>query len=226
MLLFAISLSFAQEKADTKPAKKRVFPKFSFQLQVNDLFQFTDFQGGTISMKYHFTDQNALRLGVGISTYKNERSDDQILMPDSLLQTDKRTQNRYLTTIFSQYIIYPRTTDEIKLYFGAGPFIRWFDDEVSMNRLIPWQNVDATSGQTEISEFSFGFGFVIGAEWFFMDQMSLILDYGLSIYHTERVQKTTNHNVYQPGEGTINKRTENLSGIQSDMVKIGLSIYL
>ncbi len=214
-----------QDASAQQDSARFTFPSFSFQIRVVDFFRFNDFQGASVSFKYHFTNKSALRVGVGLSTDKYQTDyfvDD--AEADTLFSQSDDDGSRYYFRLYTQYLIYPNIHNEIKMYFGAGPSFTWsrrLSDKTYWNRdsakVMPRYKHDYSTK-------SIALDFVFGAEWFFKKNMSLLLDYGFTIGYSEADRKETNYYNYDPPLTQTAKGSS--SFIRTGQVKIGLSIYL
>lgn len=221
VFLFLLSplSSYAQ-----KDSVQFAFPRFSFQLRVVDLFQFGDFQGASVSFKYHFGDKSALRVGVGIATDTRQSTFSTLQVEtDSISALNKRGGNSKNFVIFTQYIIYPNPDDDIKFYFGAGPFGSWRVNTLDRSDLDDSTGVVKLTQKDKIDYKSVGLDFVVGVEWFFMKSMSLLADYNFSIEYYESTLTTTKY----LNDSTLKRTSKSsLTQVGTGTVKVGLSIYL
>jgi len=219
-LLCAVQRSYAQEDSS-----RFVFPKFSLQLRIVDFLQFSDFQGASVSFKYHFNNPSALRIGIGFSANKsNTDIRSYTLETDSLLGKNSEEDARYYTRIYAQYIIYPKIYSTIKFYVDAGPSYSWSN---SISEDTYW---DSDSGKSlpyrdySYNYKTFGLDFVMGVEWFFAQKMSLLLDYSFSINYFENETEIVRYRYYTPPVKQVAKTHG--SFFRWNQIKFGLSVYL
>ncbi len=220
-ILLFMGAGYTQENPDSV---RFSFPKFSIQLRVVDFLRFMDFRGGSVSFKYHFSNTSALRVGLGLSAGKSQSEQSNYFYDtDSLVSRLNRDDSRIYTNISVQYIIYPNPNDDIKLYFGAGPFFGWSnrsDNSTYWNadsgKILPYKD-------RRYSSRKFGLELTAGLEWFFMKNMSLLFDYSLTIGYSQGESTENQYNYAQPLT-YISKL--NGSYIQWQIIKFGLSVYL
>ena len=170
------------------------FPRFSFQLRIVDFFKFNDFQGTSVSFKYHFGNNKALRVGIGLQADNLEQTVNRLdVESDSILNKNRLGQDSKNFVIFTQYIIYPNPEDDVKFYFGAGPFASWRKKNSKNSSLEDSSQALKLSRKEELDIKTIGLDFVVGVEWFFMKSMSLLVDYNFSIEYYESTLTSTSY---------------------------------
>lgn len=219
MFLFVVSV-FSQEKQDSL---QFTFSKLSFQLRVVDFMKFSDFQGGSISLKYHLGNKNALRVGIGVTNNKNNYSLTYLDTEADTIRKDMEDNRSYYNyEIYTQYIIYPHPESDIKFYFGAGPYISWKKSKSEMERWDDTERKNKLYESNEMKTIAIGLDFVAGVEWFFMKSMSLLADYNFSAEYYELTRKST---TYPPWDTVKREEKASYYFLRTGTAKIGLSIY-
>ncbi len=216
-----VSIGFPQENPDST---RFTFPKFSIQLRIVEFLRFMDFQGGSVSFKYHFNNTSALRVGLGFSADKRQiENSDYFYNTDSLDSQLNKDDSKIYTNISVQYIIYPNPNDDIKFYFGAGPFFGWANQSYNSTywnadsgKILPYKDIKSSTRR-------FGLELTAGLEWFFMRNMSLLFDYSLTIGYRQGESTENKYSYAQPF--TYIYKVNN-SYIQWNTIKFGLSVYL
>ena len=162
----------------------------------------SNFLGTLISGKYHFNDHWAVRVGLGSDVTKVKNNFNQ--MDDSqnaVRSSSTSTNQRYL--IQSQLVYYFAPQKTIKLYAGLGPYYFYYHDKHTSHNLL----VRIWGGKV-----------ILGAEWFFLSQASVFLEY------TAR----TRFDRYERYDSTENNELKSLRKLQlfdSSPIQLGLTIY-
>jgi hypothetical protein len=192
-LYITISINlYSQDTSRTSLIKD----KFALQFQVNGLY-IHQFQGNSLSFKYHLSDVSALRFGIELFGATEI---------DYRYNNNSRPKRENLTVnLKTQYVWYIKTVDDISLYCGTGPFYsRYFRD-------------DKSSSYYNSNSWTVGLQGLLGVEWFFKNNMSLSGEYGIAVGY--------NNSNYSVSNGDwIHSVNINLSS--GDQFKIGLSVYL
>lgn len=191
--------------------------RYALQFQVTDLLQFTDFQGGVISGKYHFNENFALRFGTEIDLSNADRTtENKQINPASeveqTLQEDQFNIGIHLQLLFLHDVSSPN----IFLYYGGGPFIGYYSET---NERESQSGELLTNYKSERTSKSYGVNAVLGVEWFFMKSMSLSLEYNTGI-------ALNKSDINENNDGVKSSRTEEIFNIRTNQVKLGLSILL
>ncbi len=192
ILFFAINL-FAQDSTHTSLKKSA----FAIQFGVSGLFEFSSFQGGTLSLKYHITDYSSIRFGFGIES----KFDTESTIHNGI---EKDKSNYYSIKLYSQIIRNMKPNNNISLYFGGGPHYERVYRESSLY-------------DSKDNNWIFGLNCLLGVEWFFMKNMSLHGEYGILFYYNSNNKTTSNGNT---------SLTKSFNITNSYMFKFGLSIYI
>ncbi len=160
----------------------------------------SSFLGTLISGKYHFNDHWAVRFGLGsdVTKVKNHLDDS----PNAVRSSSISTNQKY--SIQSQLVYYFAPQKTIKLYAGLGPYYFYYHDKHTSHNLL----VRIWGGKV-----------VLGAEWFFLSQASLFLEY------TAR----TRFDRYERYDSTEDNELRSLRKLQlfdSSPIQLGLTVYL
>lgn len=192
--------------------------KFALQFQISSNFQLKDFQGTTLSGKYHIGNKEALRLGVSIGFADQEAEvEENFFETDSLINSDL-DQNYFMIGVRLQYIRYFFNTYNVGFYAGGGPSFTYDKVDQTEKRMPPFEY--------PIEQFreilSVGFNLLAGVEWMFTKNMSLSAEYGILFYYQTLDETRTYPYSYMPKKTKVNSDS---FGIVSDRVNFGISIY-
>lgn len=197
------------------------FSKYALQFQVDDFLSFSGFSGSLISLKRHFTNHSALRLGVSFSTQAVDYDDDyqNFGEQDTVQTAQKNESGSYTLDIRLPYVYYVHPKEEIKLFIGSGPIFSYRHTKVDERKTM--QNNFKKRNDTRDS-YSLGLYSLIGAEWLFHKKMSLSLEYGM--YVSYRYSKFSTHTYYDTSHkhATQTSKSWALSGSK---VLFGFSVY-
>lgn len=228
LLFLSINLPlYSQEKSDT--SKVDIFNKFSLQFQVR-LLELNSFQGGLISLKYHFNDHLAFRTGISMS-FDNSDSEDakELSSADSTIFSIKSKKDNVSISLPAQFLYYINPHKEIKVFLGLGPFITY---SVGKEKNTDYSYSNNYSGSFLIeskSEYhSIGLSSAYGVEWFFTDNMSLTGEYGFTFSYYYMEACLDRMRIYPDSDNYIEKDSRKIDGwrFSSSGVRFGLSIYL
>ncbi len=222
LLFFATAISFAQNKS--QPTKKSFhFKRYALQFSVPDFLKFSNFEGSILSLKYHFNDHSAIRIGVsatmGFSTSDNFNKK---LVEDSLTNHAKSTinQDSYVFGINIPYVFYFHPNRTIKFYSGIGPRFSyrysWTKNTSEM--------YNKTISDHKSKKYSIGFKALNGVEWFFHSSMSLSLEYAFRFEYSK--SKTTNiEKLVDTDQQNISTYKKSTWQLVPGSIYLGLSIY-
>ncbi len=209
--LIAILILFSAFTSSQAQDTTSLAGKYALQFQVSQNFTLSNFLGSVISGKYHFTNESAVRVGLGLSASMNNQTSGQESQSGVL---ESNAQSIDLTT---QYMITPVISENVRFYFGAGP-------KLGLN-YSKYDNVTNPSNHSQTSEkastkgYSVGVLCSAGVEWFFMNRMSLCAEYGLTyVYSYSKINRNYNKSV------STEQKTYNYSFNGND-VRFGLSVY-
>ena len=136
--------------------------------------------GGGIGYQYYISDDIAVRLGFGLNSF-NETSKDP-LADSSSVDSEYNTFDFQISPGIRYCFAYSST---IAAYVGAELFY------INSSELSNYPNFKKTDPEVEISTNSFGIGFILGAEWFAWENVSLGAEYKLLYTTTSGTSKTT-----------------------------------
>jgi len=189
--------------------------KFALQFQINRDFQLSDFQGSTLSGKYHFSARDAVRLGITLelSDAEFEASTNQI---DTInVSTISGDQSTFGITINTQYIRYIKGTDDIAFFIGGGPFIT-YSTTTSNGEIREKDPVEKLKRSDD--SYSLGVDLLLGIEWWFHKYMSLSAEYGMKFMYRSRESMVE--------QGVIRRETtDNYFRITANSINFGITVY-
>ena len=188
--------------------------KFALQFQISDNFNLTNFQGTIFSGKYHFSNRDAVRLGIsldfGDSNYETDTDRDTLYSSNS-----KREVDRFGFSVYAQYIRYMEVTGDIAFFGGVGPFFHYSKENETRQEYYDTLNVKRESDR---KLYSGGLDLLIGVEWWFHEYMSLSAEYGLSAYYVSTKDNSNQYDI----KSSAKSHSFNISGSN---VKFGITVY-
>jgi opacity protein-like surface antigen len=189
--------------------------KFALQFQISENFTLTNFQGATLSGKYHLGKRSAIRLGLSLN-FDDSDSDREITLSDSLNYNENAENNSVGFTISSQYLNYLVRTDDIGFYLGAGPTIGFANSETEFNLVSSDSTINNGSGSGDT--FTIGLDAIVGVEWSFHKDMTLSAEYGMKFYYRHRTDKL---------DSTASKyeRTSDSLRLTANYINFGITVY-
>ena len=189
--------------------------KYALQFQISENFTLTNFQGATLSGKYHLGKRSAIRLGLSLN-FDDSNSDREITLSDTLDYNENAETNSIGFTISSQYLNYLVRTDDIGFYLGIGPTIGIGNSDFEFE----YDSSDSTinNGSGSSDSFTIGLDAIAGVEWSFHKDMTLSAEYGIKFYYTQRTEKLNS-------TASKYERTTDSLRLTANYVNFGISIY-
>lgn len=189
--------------------------KFALQFQIGSIISLRDFQGFTVSGKYHFSNCVALRFGAGASI--SDADGDGFEAPES--ENFKEFHYTYessdrVIAVRTQIIYYFSFLNEFALFAGGGPFysISERDYERNFADTSMVDNIENSEGD------EYGADIIFGAEWFVNENISISGEYGMSV--SAGKEKYKREYSYSKSNSDYN-----IFRIRPIQVRLGLSVY-
>ncbi len=223
-LIFCLVSSVLAQKQDFH------FPKYAVQFQVSDLLKFSSYYGSVFSMKYHFNDAYAIRLGLSTrmeaANASNAYYQSDVANQDSLVQKQEDETNQKQIGLNVFLLKYLSINKPIKFYLGGGALISrsWNTG----NAIKHDDNYDAETNNDQVN-WTVGFRMLYGVEWFFHSHMSLQMDYGLGVfynYYKKNQRKTNSYNQLNNKITTKLKYDRKSWKVNPMSIMLGLTVYL
>ena len=189
--------------------------KFALQFQINDNFSLSDFQGTTISGKYHLGKRDAVRLGLNVS-FDDSDVERESIIRDTINYFESSKVNGVGFTINSQYLNYLVAANDIGFYIGAGPSVGFGHSEGESEYEITDSTVEKGSGSSD--NFTLGLDLIAGVEWSFYKNMTLSAEYGIALYYTNRTENS--ESISRKDE-----RTTKIFRLTANSINFGISVY-
>jgi hypothetical protein len=197
-----------------------------------DLFhlQMTGFMGSFFSGKYHLSDKQAIRVGIGISGNKkaeDEADSPQESPPSSYSKRDYHT-NAVVISFVAQYIWYLRTNENIHFNVGLGPNLTYKHSKslTTVHYEAGYQGNPSASKvlmDDRFKEYLAGLEAMVGTELFLKKNLSLLAE-----FHPFLGYDFSKHNSSRrtSGQNSVNseEKTEDIQ-YGSNGVRFGLSFY-
>jgi hypothetical protein len=189
--------------------------KFALQFQINRDFQLSDFQGSTLSGKYHFSARDAVRLGLMVEFGDSDMETSSNLLDTINVNTSNIDNSSFGITLNTQYIRYIKATDDISFFAGGGPFISYSTTSSNgeLMRKDPFEKYKRTN-----DSYSFGVDLLLGIEWWFHKYISLSAEYGMKFIYRSRESIAE--------QGVLRQETtENYFRITANSINFGITVY-
>ncbi len=201
---------------------------WSLQFQIDEDFVLREFNGSSISVKWHTSRHSAWRVGVGARldfSDTDQNSTNTTRDPLTSARADDVYSNEQFLELNFQYLRYPRPDADINIFMGVGPvvaFSRDHDELVSFFER-PADSVTARTDETrDFLSWSVGMSGLLGVEWFAKKSISIHAEYNYAVRFVWSSRETT-----RVSGSTISvfdsdtKRWDYVSGA----VRFGLSAY-
>ena len=202
--------------------------KWALQFEIDRDFDLAAFQGTTLSIKRQTADNRAYRLGLTIfldfGDGEISRTGDGYPYVPTRYPGDRDFNTRRIDINF-QRIFYTDNSAPVNLFFGVGPTASFYHtkDEIDVRNasgtLIDFQENIANAS-------SLGASAILGVEWFFTKDLSLLGEYGTSFTYAYSVRRQQRRYVSTSTSYSFYNHEETSSfKISSANVKFGLSVY-
>jgi hypothetical protein len=224
LVVLLFSMSNAQEKADTL----KIFKTNSLQFRVYDFISLSSFKGALISYKYHCSEKNAWRFGISLRGNSGSQNDERNnYYADSTLLDQKRSLNHWNIQLIAQYLNYLNVKDEIKLFYGIGPFLGLSINNYNTDKVNTFGTTVVYEKKRINENYQIGITGSLGIEWFFRKNMSLHAEYGFNAYYyidNDEYQRIYDYST-DPDRLEERKVESNGWGIDDTSALLGLSVY-
>jgi len=200
---------------------------WSFQFQIEDDFTLKSFQGALFSCKYHLSDKTALRLGASVSLMVNDIFDDNVSqIEDSLIakMTGDREYESYGFGVSLLYTRYPNPARDLTAFWGIGPSIGYSRDESLQKMKDYYHSGFLGTSRSVLKQWLVGLKGILGVEWFFHKNISLLAEYGFSI---SRLWSESESRRQRSDRDIVTSSTSDGDtwDFDAEAVKLGLSVY-
>jgi hypothetical protein len=189
--------------------------KFALQFQINENFSLSNFQGSVLSGKYHFSNRDAIRLGLEINFGDSDSETLVNNLDTNIVDKSFEDNNNFGFTINSQYIHYIRGTDNISFFGGVGPYFKYYKS--TRNRKLAVDEIENVM-ESENESYGIGLDLLVGVEWWFHKYMSLSAEYGLKFSY----QSSKSNFKYDYREGESEQKAYIISG---NHINFGITVY-
>ncbi len=217
-VLVFILLSF-QLFAQDNTFKPKISDSYALMFQVSEL-NLDSYNGATISGKYHFKNQDAIRAYLSLYGTSNETNEDVTYEYDYYNDTSSKREHESLELkIGAQYLFYTKPLNEVAFYYGSGLFYNYSGyNDVNENRTIGLDQIDRDEDVKNQS--LIGLDIVVGADWFLRNNLSISFEYGCYFYYQWDNRDTPKNN-----GSYVSKYEFSEVGINYSNAKLGLSLY-
>ncbi len=220
LVLFAfIPAAIAQENEDPESSSLTEDSR-AFQFRVTNNFNLSSFHGSAFSYKWHKSESNARRLGIGFNNWYQHEDDSIIHENDESAENESGNKRMdFNISVNYDWIHYPNSDSEFQFFYGYGPEVR------TGFRRNKDENDDRTSTENSI-EGAIGLAGFSGIEWFFHRSMSLHAEYRASAIFTyvqvDLEIEASEDSSFNDSEQTIKR---SIIELKSRGVRFGLSVY-
>lgn len=198
LLVLLPSLSAnAQTKTDTTASDPPpAFQKGGWGLQYEATSldgALSGFQGSLFSGRYHFSERQALRVGISVnaSTRDEEEVDELHRDPLAVDRVEQRSEQDFHDYALSvEYVHYVRPTNRLFVYAGVGPRVGY--NKSRQEQTIPDQG--GSRRETDVLErttYRVGASGALGVEWFVHPHISLSVEYPFAVEYSDRDEEST-----------------------------------
>ncbi len=194
---------------------------WAMQFEIGDKIDLSSFQGTTISIKKHYSDKTAFRLGL-TAHVEISNSDGTSSVEDDPTNNSEDNHRSYNLAIVIQRIHYPRPHASANFFWGLGPRADFhYSKETYQDN--PVDGGAIQSNERKLTGWSLGLSGVLGVEWFAEPNVSILAEYGSSALYGNG--KSTRTFTYVPGVREVYEDSSGSFNFESSSVRFGLSVY-
>jgi hypothetical protein len=214
-----------EAKEDARP--NSLYPgSWSLQFQIAENISLEPFNGMIFSVKRHFSDRSALRLGFRFDIDWND-AEGSGTRETSTGSNEKREESEdsdyEKITIDLSYLRYVRPGSYVNFFWGAGPLVSF--SRSSRTDVDSWPSESREQNRYSRS-WSVGALGLIGVEWFLQEHFSFHAEYRASFSYSEGYTETNSSTTFSSGTYVQQDLYESSSwNFESVNVILGLSVY-
>ncbi len=233
LLFFSISVittEIASAQSDTTMGPAHFHPgTWGLQFSVLNNFTLGSFQGGLISVQYHLSNSNAIRVGADLNLSVSDANTVSASRNDTLDVTRLSSgssdgQDGGLTL---QFVSYVNPDRDIMAYWGVGPTVRYSRNHSNSTTSAANPQSFSTSVSTT-NIWYLGGALIGGGEWFITNSFALHAEYGLSFTYSWYSQTTGGTSMQSSSpiatSSTYDRHADGWA-LTSKNVRLGLSVY-
>jgi opacity protein-like surface antigen len=175
-------------------------------------------QGSLFSGRYHFSGQQALRVGVSVNASIEDEDEVNELRRDApaMDRTEQRSEQDSQDYVLSvEYVHYVRPTDQLFVYAGAGPRVG-YNTSNQKRTLLDQGGSRSEKDMVERTAYRIGLTGALGVEWFVHPHISLSVEYPLAVEYINGDEESTSRLVE---DGSVER--EQTSTTETDRYEIG-----
>ena len=229
LLLTALWFGAVQDALANDYAKESLQPgSWSLQFGVLGDYQLNSFGGLMFSLKRHYSDRSAIRLGLDFRVTSRDTDIDR----DSRYEDDScryRVDDDDGFAVFgftAQYLLYPSPTKSANLFLGIGPSVSYSNKR---SDLVSWDSCteDSVRESRWADTYSLRSGIrgALGFEWFVADNVGLLAEYGVSLIYEYTENETGSNRTNSTSREACDTRISREIDFSYDAVRVGLSVY-
>lgn len=215
-----------EAKKDGRP--NSLYPgSWSLQFQITEDIGLKPFNGMIVSMKRHFSERSALRLGVRFDLDWNDTETSHLMqVSDTTYDWAEASENSDYQkfTIDLSYLRYVRPGSYVNFFWGAGPLVGYSRSSDTDEMDYPYGNYRKTDSYSR--SWSVGALGLVGVEWFLVKHFSFHAEYRASFSYVESVMEQDRTETGSSGTRHYHEKDEGARlDFQSVYVVLGLSVY-
>jgi hypothetical protein len=218
-----------QEALASNFAKESLRPgSWSLQFGVLGDYQLSSFGGLMFSLKRHYSDRSAIRVGLDFRVTSRDTDYDRVSeYEDDLCHYGAEDDDCYTAFgVTAQYIFYPSPTKSANLFLGIGPSMSYSKKKSDSEY---WDSCteDSIRDSRWIDTYSLRSGIrgTLGFEWFVAENVGLLAQYGARLEYVYTKNESSSGRTTPTSREMSDKRISKEMVFSYDAVRVGLSIY-
>jgi len=218
----------AAEEAKAAIRPNSLYPgSWSLQFQITGEIGLKPFNGMIVSVKRHFSERSALRLGVRLDFDWNSNATSALTeVADTVYDwqdlTEERDYQQFMIDL--SYLRYVKPGSYVNFFWGAGPLVGFSRSTRTAERT-RGENISSTVDEY-MRSWSIGALGLVGVEWFLSKSFSFHAEYRASFAYSSSVAEQNALEVHPPNSQNYHSENEgDRWDFQSMSVILGLSVY-
>ena len=217
----------AQEQAETVRRNSLEPGAWAIQFQITEEIGLKPFNGMMISLKRHFSEGSALRVGVNLNlTYDDTDFSKWDAPSDTLHYSSDSTgkQDGQSLELDLMYMGYPNTRAPVNFFWGTGPLVEYSRaHRESKNVATSQTDTFVQWGETDVYSWEAGLVAAAGVEWFATQGISFHAEYrARATYGASEAEQSSGEDSGPRRSGTAETNSWRFSAVD---VVLGLSVY-
>jgi opacity protein-like surface antigen len=161
---------------------------WALQFAIQQNFTLGSFAGSTLSLKKHFKQDQAFRLGISLNANDREASFEETVVFGNPREHDEKHDDQHINfQITVMYLRYYRSHNRVTIFLGAGPLAAYGRSKGNNVLDVSTDPMETSIRREETKSVNWSLGIVLafGVEYFINKTLSLTAEYGSSLLYND-----------------------------------------